>query len=53
MGRKLLFPGTKQEQKGFTEEDPSPSLFSVEKEDPDKMDEREDIRKLNPLKKWV
>ena len=34
--------GTKQ---GFTEEDPSPSLFSEEKEDPpDKIDEREEIR---------
>lgn len=37
--------GTKQEQEGFTEEDPSPSLFSEEKEDPpDKIDEREEIR---------
>jgi hypothetical protein len=36
---------TKQEQEGFTEEDPSPSLFSEEKEDPpDKIDEREEIR---------
>nr|YP_009871505.1 Ycf1 protein [Calligonum caput-medusae]YP_009871517.1 hypothetical chloroplast RF19 [Calligonum caput-medusae]QKS33189.1 Ycf1 protein [Calligonum caput-medusae]QKS33201.1 hypothetical chloroplast RF19 [Calligonum caput-medusae] len=34
--------GTKQE--GFTEEDPSPSLFSEEREDPDKIDETERIR---------
>ena len=33
--------GTKQ---GSTEEDPSPSLFSEEKEDPDKIDETEEIR---------
>nr|UZP14310.1 hypothetical protein RF1 [Koenigia islandica]UZP14322.1 hypothetical protein RF1 [Koenigia islandica] len=36
--------GTKQEQEGFTEEDPSPSLFSEEGEDPDKIDETERIR---------
>nr|YP_010399812.1 hypothetical protein Ycf1 [Platycarya longipes]UQM88418.1 hypothetical protein Ycf1 [Platycarya longipes] len=36
--------GTKQEQEESTEEDPSPSLFSEEKEDPDKMDETEEIR---------
>nr|YP_009669208.1 Ycf1 protein [Heimia apetala]AZB52130.1 Ycf1 [Heimia myrtifolia]QCW94207.1 Ycf1 protein [Heimia apetala] len=36
--------GTKQEQEGSTEEDPSPSLFSEEKEDPEKIDEREEIR---------
>nr|YP_009669793.1 Ycf1 protein [Ruizterania albiflora]QCW95078.1 Ycf1 protein [Ruizterania albiflora] len=36
--------GTKQEQEGSPEEDPSPSLFSEEKEDPDKIDEREEIR---------
>nr|YP_010420249.1 hypothetical protein RF1 [Nanocnide lobata]USG53718.1 hypothetical protein RF1 [Nanocnide lobata] len=36
--------GTKQEQEGSTEEDPSPSLFWEEKEDPDKIDEREEIR---------
>nr|YP_010423195.1 hypothetical protein RF1 [Laportea oligoloba]USG96669.1 hypothetical protein RF1 [Laportea oligoloba] len=36
--------GTKQEQEGYTEEDPSPSLFSEEKEDLDKIDEREEIR---------
>nr|AZZ06824.1 hypothetical chloroplast RF19 [Punica granatum]QDD68527.1 hypothetical chloroplast RF19 [Punica granatum]QDD68611.1 hypothetical chloroplast RF19 [Punica granatum]QDD68695.1 hypothetical chloroplast RF19 [Punica granatum]QID57868.1 Ycf1 [Punica granatum] len=36
--------GTKREQEGSTEEDPSPSLFSEEKEDPDKIDEREEIR---------
>nr|YP_009326048.1 Ycf1 [Citrullus lanatus]YP_009348090.1 Ycf1 [Citrullus lanatus subsp. mucosospermus]APD52540.1 Ycf1 [Citrullus lanatus]APW82776.1 Ycf1 [Citrullus lanatus subsp. mucosospermus]APW82861.1 Ycf1 [Citrullus lanatus subsp. mucosospermus]APW82946.1 Ycf1 [Citrullus lanatus]APW83031.1 Ycf1 [Citrullus lanatus] len=36
--------GTKQEQEGFTEEDTSPSLFSEEKEDPDKIDETEEIR---------
>nr|WKN52111.1 hypothetical chloroplast RF1 [Persicaria nepalensis]WKN52122.1 hypothetical chloroplast RF1 [Persicaria nepalensis] len=34
--------GTKQEQEGFTEEDPSP--FSEEREDPDKIDETERIR---------
>nr|QHH23897.1 hypothetical chloroplast RF19 [Rosularia alpestris] len=32
---------TKEEQEGSTEEDPSPSLFSEEKEDPDKIDEDE------------
>nr|YP_009234698.1 hypothetical chloroplast RF1 [Meliosma aff. cuneifolia Moore 333]ADD30908.1 putative RF1 protein [Meliosma aff. cuneifolia Moore 333]AMD08416.1 hypothetical chloroplast RF1 [Meliosma aff. cuneifolia Moore 333] len=36
--------GTKQEQEGSTEEDPSPSLYSEEKEDPDKIDETEEIR---------
>nr|YP_009529754.1 hypothetical protein RF1 [Gironniera subaequalis]AXX77034.1 hypothetical protein RF1 [Gironniera subaequalis] len=36
--------GTKKEQEGSTEEDPSPSLFSEEKEDPDKIDETEEIR---------
>nr|YP_009709855.1 hypothetical chloroplast RF1 [Rosa berberifolia]QEX95647.1 hypothetical chloroplast RF1 [Rosa berberifolia] len=36
--------GTKQEQEGSTAEDPSPSLFSEEKEDPDKIDETEEIR---------
>nr|YP_010412778.1 hypothetical protein RF1 [Sinocarum vaginatum]URQ16097.1 hypothetical protein RF1 [Sinocarum vaginatum] len=38
--------GTKQEQEGYTEEDPSPSPspFSEEKEDPDKIDETEEIR---------
>nr|WJK71602.1 hypothetical chloroplast RF1 [Uncaria rhynchophylla] len=36
--------GTKQEQEGSTEEDPSSSLFSEEKEDPDKIDETEEIR---------
>nr|QWK46971.1 hypothetical protein RF1 [Ampelocera longissima] len=36
--------GTKQEQEGSAEEDPSPSLFSKEKEDPDKIDETEEIR---------
>ncbi|XP_028070894.1 uncharacterized protein LOC114273324 [Camellia sinensis] len=36
--------GTKQEQEGSTEEDPTPSLFSEEKEDPDKNDETEEIR---------
>nr|YP_010036351.1 Ycf1 protein [Cotyledon tomentosa]QQW46893.1 Ycf1 protein [Cotyledon tomentosa]QWX90392.1 hypothetical chloroplast RF19 [Cotyledon tomentosa]WQN00232.1 hypothetical chloroplast RF19 [Cotyledon tomentosa] len=35
---------TKEEQEGFTDEDPSPSLFSEEKEDPDKIDETEEIR---------
>uniref|UniRef100_A0A7N0UYU4 Protein TIC 214 n=1 Tax=Kalanchoe fedtschenkoi TaxID=63787 RepID=A0A7N0UYU4_KALFE len=34
----------KEEQEGFTDEDPSPSLFSEEKEDPDKIDETEEIR---------
>nr|QSV10784.1 hypothetical chloroplast RF19 [Artocarpus altilis] len=33
--------GTKQEQEGSTEEDPSPSLFSEEKEDPEKIDFKE------------
>nr|YP_010958731.1 Ycf1 protein [Euphorbia jolkinii]WNA17721.1 Ycf1 protein [Euphorbia jolkinii]WNA17806.1 Ycf1 protein [Euphorbia jolkinii]WNA17891.1 Ycf1 protein [Euphorbia jolkinii]WNA18146.1 Ycf1 protein [Euphorbia jolkinii]WNA18231.1 Ycf1 protein [Euphorbia jolkinii] len=36
--------GTKQEQEGSTEEDPSSSLFSEEKEDPDKIDETEEIQ---------
>nr|YP_010708064.1 hypothetical chloroplast RF19 [Sium tenue]WCR47823.1 hypothetical chloroplast RF19 [Sium tenue] len=36
--------GTKQEQEGSTEEDLSPSPFSEEKEDPDKIDETEEIR---------
>nr|QFQ45997.1 hypothetical chloroplast RF1 [Pternandra korthalsiana] len=36
--------GTKQEQEGSTEEDPSPSPFSEEKEDPNKIDERKEIR---------
>nr|WEY05022.1 Ycf1 protein [Saxifraga geifolia (nom. illeg.)] len=36
--------GTKEEQEGSTEEDPSPSPFSEEKEDPDKIDETEEIR---------
>nr|QUJ10318.1 Ycf1 protein [Garcinia anomala] len=36
--------GTKQEQEGSTEEDPSSSLFSEEKEDPDKIDETKEIR---------
>nr|YP_010035941.1 hypothetical chloroplast RF19 [Changium smyrnioides]QQQ89177.1 hypothetical chloroplast RF19 [Changium smyrnioides] len=36
--------GTKQEQEGSTEEDPSPYLFSEEREDPDKIDETEEIR---------
>nr|QKZ95611.1 Ycf1 [Kerria japonica]WEG91490.1 hypothetical protein RF1 [Kerria japonica] len=36
--------GTKQEQEESTEEDPSPSLFSEEKEDPDKIDETKEIR---------
>ncbi|KAH0682903.1 hypothetical protein KY290_023739 [Solanum tuberosum] len=37
--------GTKQEQEGSTEEDPypSPSLFSEEGWDPDKIDETEEI----------
>nr|UEE93721.1 hypothetical chloroplast RF19 [Catalpa fargesii f. duclouxii]UEE93976.1 hypothetical chloroplast RF19 [Catalpa fargesii]UEE94146.1 hypothetical chloroplast RF19 [Catalpa bungei]UEE93806.1 hypothetical chloroplast RF19 [Catalpa fargesii f. duclouxii]UEE93891.1 hypothetical chloroplast RF19 [Catalpa fargesii f. duclouxii] len=34
--------GTNQEQEGFTEEDPSPSFFSEEKADPNKIDETED-----------
>nr|QFQ39950.1 hypothetical chloroplast RF1 [Fordiophyton faberi] len=34
--------GTKQEQEGCNEEDPSP--FSEEKEDPNKIDERKEIR---------
>nr|YP_009750832.1 hypothetical protein RF1 [Casimiroa edulis]QIJ98195.1 hypothetical protein RF1 [Casimiroa edulis] len=36
--------GTKQEQEVSAEEDPSPSLFSEEKEDPDKIEETEEIR---------
>lgn len=36
--------GTKQEQEGSTKEDPSPSLFSEEKEDPEKIYETEEIR---------
>nr|QBZ77270.1 hypothetical chloroplast RF1 [Achlys triphylla] len=38
--------GTKQEQEGSTEEDPSPSLCSEERDDhdPDKIDETEEIR---------
>nr|QJS35456.1 Ycf1 [Akebia trifoliata] len=36
--------GTKQKQEGSTEKDPSPSLCSEEKEDPDKIDETEEIR---------
>nr|YP_010565794.1 Ycf1 protein [Croton yunnanensis]UZC29442.1 Ycf1 protein [Croton yunnanensis] len=36
--------GTKQEQEGSTEEDPSSSFFSEEKEDPDKIDETEEIQ---------
>nr|QGR22978.1 Ycf1 [Euphorbia kansui] len=36
--------GTKQEQEGSTEEDPSSSLFSEEKEDPDKIDETEEVQ---------
>ena len=36
--------GFTEEEEGFTEEDPSPSLFSEEKEDPDKIDETEKIR---------
>ena len=41
-----LMKGTKQEQEESTKEDPSLSLFSEEKEDPDKikMDETEEIR---------
>nr|YP_009862920.1 hypothetical protein RF1 [Spathodea campanulata]YP_009862932.1 hypothetical protein RF1 [Spathodea campanulata]QKD76296.1 hypothetical protein RF1 [Spathodea campanulata]QKD76308.1 hypothetical protein RF1 [Spathodea campanulata] len=34
--------GTNQEQEGFTEKDPSPSLFSEEKADLNKIDETED-----------
>nr|QGX06579.1 hypothetical chloroplast RF1 [Meconopsis punicea]QXP99559.1 Ycf1 protein [Meconopsis punicea]UER99623.1 hypothetical protein RF1 [Meconopsis punicea] len=36
--------GTKQEQEGSIEEDPSPSLWSEEKEDLDKIDETEEIQ---------
>nr|ULX45372.1 Ycf1 [Populus deltoides] len=36
--------GTKQEQEGSTEEEGSSSLFSEEKENPDKIDETEEIR---------
>nr|UFP92230.1 hypothetical chloroplast RF19 [Daphne championii]UFP92249.1 hypothetical chloroplast RF19 [Daphne championii] len=38
------------EEEVFIEEDPSPSLFSEEREDPDKIDEREEIR-VNGKKK--
>nr|AZA05891.1 Ycf1 [Hemiptelea davidii] len=41
--------GTKQEQEGSAEEDPSPSLFSKEKEDPDKIDEFKETRYKNKL----
>ncbi|KAL2541777.1 Ycf1 protein [Abeliophyllum distichum] len=36
--------GTKQEQERSAEEDSSPSFFSEEKEDPNKIDETEEIR---------
>nr|YP_009485988.1 Ycf1 [Bretschneidera sinensis]AWA25593.1 Ycf1 [Bretschneidera sinensis]URF21803.1 Ycf1 [Bretschneidera sinensis]URF21889.1 Ycf1 [Bretschneidera sinensis]URF21975.1 Ycf1 [Bretschneidera sinensis]URF22061.1 Ycf1 [Bretschneidera sinensis] len=36
--------GTKQDQEVSIEEDPFPSLFSEEREDPDKIDETEEIR---------
>nr|YP_009942409.1 hypothetical chloroplast RF19 [Tropaeolum pentaphyllum]QOC71578.1 hypothetical chloroplast RF19 [Tropaeolum pentaphyllum] len=36
--------GAKQDQEVSTEEDPFPSLFSEEREDPDKIDETEEIR---------
>ncbi|KAL3808311.1 hypothetical protein ACJIZ3_000279 [Penstemon smallii] len=36
--------GTKQEQEGSTEEDPSPSFFLEERADPNKIDETEEIR---------
>nr|QXO88197.1 Ycf1 [Papuahoya urniflora]QXO88219.1 Ycf1 [Papuahoya urniflora] len=36
--------GIKQEQEGSTEEDPSSSPFSEEREDPDKIEETEEIR---------
>nr|QJD22343.1 hypothetical chloroplast RF19 [Euphorbia larica] len=39
--------GTKQEQEGSTEEDPSSSLFSEEKEDPNKIDETEEMKGKN------
>ncbi|KAL8529410.1 hypothetical protein ACS0TY_006732 [Phlomoides rotata] len=35
--------GTKQEQEGSTEEDPSPYFFSEERADPNKIDETEEI----------
>nr|YP_010159657.1 Ycf1 [Artocarpus hypargyreus]QRG32690.1 Ycf1 [Artocarpus hypargyreus] len=41
--------GTKQEQEGSTEEDPSPSLFSEEKEDPEKIDFKETRYKNRPV----
>ena len=40
--------GTKQEQEGSTEEDTSPSLFLEEKEDPDKINDTEDIYREQP-----
>nr|YP_010192210.1 Ycf1 [Leonurus cardiaca]QZN05987.1 Ycf1 [Leonurus cardiaca]QZN06072.1 Ycf1 [Leonurus cardiaca]QZN06157.1 Ycf1 [Leonurus cardiaca]QZN06242.1 Ycf1 [Leonurus cardiaca]QZN06412.1 Ycf1 [Leonurus cardiaca] len=36
--------GTKQEQEGSTEEDPSPYFFSEERADPNKIDETEEIQ---------
>nr|QJD22341.1 hypothetical chloroplast RF19 [Euphorbia larica] len=45
--------GTKQEQEGSTEEDPSSSLFSEEKEDPNKIDETEEIEKKKKYLLWV
>nr|YP_009659213.1 hypothetical chloroplast RF1 [Antiaris toxicaria]QCQ82431.1 hypothetical chloroplast RF1 [Antiaris toxicaria] len=41
--------GTKQEQEESTEEDPSPSLFSEEKEDPEKSDFKETRYKNRPV----
>ena len=39
---------TKKEQEGSTEKDTSPSLFSEEKEDPDKIDKTEEILRNSP-----
>nr|YP_010615431.1 Ycf1 protein [Moringa peregrina]QCW94828.1 Ycf1 protein [Moringa oleifera]QWL14912.1 hypothetical chloroplast RF19 [Moringa oleifera]WAS38187.1 Ycf1 protein [Moringa oleifera]WAS38271.1 Ycf1 protein [Moringa peregrina] len=44
--------GTKQDQEVSTEEDPFPSLFSEEREDPDKIDETEEIRVNGKEKKY-
>uniref|UniRef100_UPI0030FEAB61 hypothetical protein RF1 n=1 Tax=Primula sinuata TaxID=3043452 RepID=UPI0030FEAB61 len=44
---------TKQEQKGSTEEDTSPSLFSEEKEDTDKIDQTKEIRVNRKEKKEI
>nr|YP_009513449.1 photosystem I assembly protein Ycf1 [Androsace laxa]AVK40017.1 photosystem I assembly protein Ycf1 [Androsace laxa] len=42
---------TKQEQEGFTEEDPSPSLFSEEKKNPDKETKEIRVNSVNRKEK--